>query len=201
MSEITYKSLKNMRALRDLPILTLDQRWYQLMPDTSKTDEIKYWEKRVNDLLKKQGQVSNDIKDIDDIKKKLMDGVVQNMEEEDSKKHRKRMSQSQRLILEARDKIEALTSESEDIPRLLQEANVRLLVETVKVCYDKINDNTMELEVLDKWIEATRIKLKKNLLVRQDKEDMNNKLYSGMHSILGAEIMSAIDRINDGEEF
>ena len=60
-------------------------------------------------------------------------------------------------------------------------------VETVKMCYAKINENRADLEVLDKWIEATRIKLKKNLLIKHDKESMNEQLYSGMHDIFGPE--------------
>ena len=57
--------------------------------------------------------------------------------------------------------------------------------ETVKMCYEKINRNNKDLERLEAWIEDTRIKLKKNLLVKQDKEDMNEQMYSYMHAILG----------------
>ena len=67
------------------------------------------------------------------------------------------------------------------------------------MCYHKINENKSDLEVLDKWIDETRIKLKKNLLIKQDKENINEALYTGMHSIFGAEIMGALDRINDEE--
>ena len=42
MAEITFRDLKNMRAFKELPILTLDQRWYQLMPEHKKTDEVRY---------------------------------------------------------------------------------------------------------------------------------------------------------------
>mgnify|MGYP000843795734 CR=1 FL=1 len=57
------------------------------------------------------------------------------------------------------------------------------------------------IEVLDKWIEATRIKLKKNLLIKHDKESMNEQLYSGMHNIFGPEIMGVLDDINSkGQE-
>ena len=73
------------------------------------------------------------------------------------------------------------------------------MIETVRMCYSKINENKADLEVLDKWIEATRIKLKKNLLIKQDKENMNEQLYSGMHSILGPELMGVLDDINAAE--
>ena len=61
MAQLTYKAMKDNAALKNLPILTLDQRWYRLVPESVKTDEIRYWEKRVNELLKKQGQVNEDL--------------------------------------------------------------------------------------------------------------------------------------------
>ena len=53
------------------------------------------------------------------------------------------------------------------------------------------------VEVLDKWINATRVKLKKNILIKQDKEEANNRMYSSMHDILGADVMKELDRINE----
>lgn len=198
MADITYDLLRNISAFKHLPVLTLDPRWYELVPDISKTDEIKFWEQQVNALLKRQGQVTNDIKDVKKLKTQLIQSVVQNMEEDgDTAKHRKRMSQSQRLIYEAKDKIAKLEEESEELPRQLEKANQNLMIETVKMCYARINENKEDLEVLDKWIAATRLKLKKNLLIKQDKETVNAQMYSGMHDILGPEMMSALDRIND----
>jgi hypothetical protein len=200
MAQITYKSLKHNPALKNLPILTLDQRWYRLVPEVSKTDEIRYWEKRVNELLKKQGQLNEDILQVKKLKKGLLRGIVNTMEEDDNNpKKQKIMSESQRLVYEAKDKIASLEEESEDMPKKLRDANLHLFVETVKMCYARINQNNEDLEVLDQWIEQTRIKLKKNLLIKQDKEDMNNQMYSSLHAMLGPSIMSELDRINDDE--
>lgn len=44
MAQLTYKAMKDNAALKNLPILTLDQRWYRLVPESVKTDEIRYWE-------------------------------------------------------------------------------------------------------------------------------------------------------------
>ena len=192
MAEITYEMLKDKVAVKHIPILTLDPRWYQLVPAASKTDEIKYWEQKVNDLLKRQGQITNDIKDIKKLKSQLIQSVVNNMEEDadDGKKHKRKklMDNNQRLIRESNEM---------ELPRELAIANQKLMVETAKVCYERINENRADLEVLDKWIEATRIKLKKNLLIKQDKENANAQMYSGLHDILGADVMGELDRLND----
>ena len=68
MAELDIEKLKSCTAIKQIPILTLDERWYHLITDKLKTDEICYWEKQVNELLKKQGQVNNDIKEVKKIK-------------------------------------------------------------------------------------------------------------------------------------
>lgn len=198
MAELDIEKLKSCTAINDIPILTLDERWYQLITDKLKTDEIHYWEKRLNELLKKQGQVNNDIKEVKKIKNQLIQDVVDNMQDEDTNpKKAKVMEQNQRLIQEAKDKINSLEDEALDLPRDIVDANRNLLIETVKVCYKKINSNKEDLEVLDKWINATRVKLKKNILIKQDKEEANNRMYSSMHDILGPDVMKELDRINE----
>ena len=64
MAELDIEKLKSCTAIKQIPILTLDERWYHLITDKLKTDEICYWEKQVNELRKKQGQVNNDIKEV-----------------------------------------------------------------------------------------------------------------------------------------
>ena len=199
MAEPDIDKLKSCAAIKDIPILTLDERWYHLVTDKIKTDEIRYWEKEVNELLKKQGQVNTDIKEVKKIKSQIIKEVVENMED-DSSNNKKKMTQNQRLIKEAKDKISQLEDESLELPRKLARANEQLMLETVKVCFEKINSNKEDLEVLNKWIDSTRVKLKKNLLIKQDKEAVNEKMYTYMHDIFGAEIMGTLDRINEGSE-
>lgn len=198
MAEPDIDKLKSCAAIKDIPILTLDERWYHLITDKIKTDEIRYWEKELNDLLKKQGQINNDIKEVKKIKTQLIQDVVDNMQDEDSDpKKTKIMEQNQRLIQEAKDKIGSLEDEALDIPRDIVNANEHLMIETVKVCYEKINNNKEDLEVLNKWINATRVKLKKNILIKQDKEEINSRMYTAMHDILGPDVMKELDRINE----
>lgn len=198
MAELDIEKLKGCASIKQIPILTLDERWYHLITDKLKTDEIRYWEKELNDLLKKQGQINNDIKEVKKIKSQLIKDVVDNMQDEDADpKKTKVMEQNQRLIQEAKDKINNLEDEALDIPRAIVNANEHLMIETVKVCYDKINNNKEDLEVLEKWINATRVKLKKNILIKQDKEEVNNRMYTAMHDILGPDVMKELDRVNE----
>lgn len=199
MAEISLEDIKNISEMEQIPILTLDERWYHLITDKNKTDEIRYWEKKVNDLLKKQGQTNNDIKEVKKIKAQLIQNVVDNMED-DSDKNMKKMNHSQRLIQEAKDKILKMEDEMKEIPKELANANQQLMYETIRACYNRMNGNKQDLEVLEKWINATRLKLKKNLLIKQDKEEVNNQIYSYMHDILGPGIMGKLDRLNEQNE-
>ena len=132
MAQLTYKAMKDNAALKNLPILTLDQRWYRLVPESVKTDEIRYWEKRVNELLKKQGQVNEDLIQVKKIRKGLFRGIVNHMNQNDEDpKKQKIMDESQRLIYEARDKISQLEDESDEVPKKLRIANMHLFYETV----------------------------------------------------------------------
>ena len=87
MAEISVDSIKDKSAFRSVAALTLDKRWYQLITDEYKTDEIKFWEGRLNELLKRQGQITNDIRDVKKIKSQLIQDVVENMEDDNNDKN------------------------------------------------------------------------------------------------------------------
>ncbi len=52
-------------ALKDkqIPVLTLDNKWHKLFGRSSATKEIQRLEKELNNLLKRQGKLTNEIKD------------------------------------------------------------------------------------------------------------------------------------------
>ena len=53
------------------------------MPESVKTVDIRYWENRVNELLKKQGQVNEDLIQVKKIRKGLFRGIVNHMNQND----------------------------------------------------------------------------------------------------------------------
>lgn len=198
MADFSYEKIKDLEGIARVPVLTLDERWYKLIPAKYKTDEINYWEKRVNELLKKQGQANNDIKEVKKIKNQLIQEVVDAMEDDDnSNVKKKKMEQNQRLIQEAKDKIASLEDEALDYPKELADANKHLISETLKVVYERLNTNAEDIEVLSKWIDQTRIKLKKNIVIRQDKEEANERMYTYMHDIFGPDFSNELDKLNE----
>lgn len=200
MADFSYEKIKDIDGIKNIPILTLDERWYKLIPKQYKTDEIIYWEKQVNELLKQQGQTHNDIKDVKKLKNQLIQEVVDAMEDDDnSEEKKKKMEQNQRLIQEAKDKIEQLEDSALDYPKELAQANLKLMAETLKVVYSRLNSNKEDIEVLNKWIDQTRVKLKKNIVIRQDKQDANERMYTYMHDIFGPDLSDQLDKLNGDE--
>ena len=67
------------------------------------------------------------------------------------------------------------------------------MVETMKVCYERLHDNTSDIKSLDEWITRARIELKKNVIRLQEAEMENYNLYSYMHQIFGPEVVEIFD--------
>jgi len=179
-----------------IPILTLDERWHNLFPEEVKTPKIKELERRLNDLVKSQGQIGSDIGDLKKLKKKLMDEVIANMGESTGfaeKFKLKKQEKIQKLLYEINQKLEEAGDALDDRPDEIKRANADLLLECMRVWYEKLDKNNLEIEEIGVWVEAVREKLKDKLLVKQDKEMENNAIYSYMHTLLGPKVMEQID--------
>lgn len=189
------KIIKN----RKLPILTLDARWHEIFPDELKTLRIKELEQKLNQLLKAQGKMVNDIKDMKRLKKSLFSDIVVNMDIKNdvlAKPKEKKMDQNKRYIYEINDKIDKASDELAEIPYKIKEANEELLSECVTICYERICNNQEELAFIADWIIKAREELKRKILLKHDMENENNLVYSYMHDILGAEVIDVFDSKN-----
>ena len=57
---------------KKIPVLTLDNKWYKLFPNLNDYPEIMKRARNLNDLLKRQGKMNTETKEIKSLKKKLM---------------------------------------------------------------------------------------------------------------------------------
>ncbi len=194
-----YTEVRRMIRNSKIPILTLDNRWHELFPDYKKTSRIKELEHQVNDLLKKQGKITDDRKEMKKLKQKLMEEIISNISEEGGEVGRfkqKKQEKSQKLILEINDKLEQCEEELDEIPDKLKRVNEELLIESLKVWHTEMEENRQEIEALNNWILDAREKLKTNILRKQDMETRNSAMYSYMHNLLGAKLMEQVDLNN-----
>lgn len=184
---------------KNIPIINVDERWLRLFPDNEKTPAIKRLEKELKELLKRQGKVNTELKDIRIVREQLTQSVLNSAEDMSipEAKRLKKQAASQRLIIESREKLEQLEKEQKELPGLIQDANNALIFESVRVCYDKIDKNKSDIDRLTQWIDETRIKLKERILIKQDKETKNQEIYTYLHAMLGAKVMEAFDENSD----
>ena len=181
-----------------IPIVVLDERWHQMFNVIEKPKLVKDLEDEVNALLKKQGQVNNDLKEVKKIKNKLMQEIVERMEVsgEDNERNQKRnktMEKNQKLILECNEKLEELEDEQFEIPHKLREANEKLIVAGMEIAYIHLQRGKEEEKRLANWIAKARVELRKQMLLKQETEDNNVMIYNNMHDILGAQLMEVLD--------
>ncbi|NLJ97573.1 MAG: hypothetical protein GX321_10530 [Clostridiales bacterium] len=184
--------IKNVKV----PILTLDSRWHELFPDEKKTRLISELEQKVNDLLKLQGKLVNDIKDMKKLKKTLLKEIVVNMDIKNdivSRSKEKKLTQNKRLINELNEKIDTSSEQLSELPYKIREANAELLSESIRNCYERIHSNKEELDKISAWIMNTREELKVKILMKHDMEAINEKIYTYLHDILGPEVIDMFD--------
>lgn len=171
-----------------VPILILDNKWHKMFGKMNPTKDIVNLEKELSILLKEQGKLVNENKELKKIKKDLMSDIVANMDGEN-----KKLSDNKRLINDVNDKLANNEDRLMELPRQIDSVNKKLMLNTMEMCYERLQENTAEIEEIGEWIKDIRIQLKRNIIKKQDKEIYNSELYSYMHDIFGPEVMEIFD--------
>lgn len=179
-----------------IPVLTIDKKFHNLTDMVGTNPEIDRLEKELNELLKAQGKANTEIKEIKNLKKKLMQEIVDISDENSTLTNKEKEAKNEentRLIAECNDKIEQYEDDILDLPKSIDEVNKRLMKELMDNCYDVLKANEREIDSTAKWITAMRIELKKRLVRKTDMEQQNNEIYTYMHDIFGAEVIELFD--------
>ena len=186
---------------KKVPVLTLDNKWYRLLNEVGRK-AMKDQEEQLNNLLKLQGKLNTDIKNIKKLKTKLMNEIVSLADEAEqgNKTLDKKIQENKRLIEECNEKLDACQDEMMDIPREIDKINMQLMLTTMEYCYDTMQENTEEIEKIADWVTEMRIELKKQLIRKQEMEKKNQDIYSYMHDIFGAEVVNLFDMKYNPEE-
>ncbi|MCM1173869.1 MAG: hypothetical protein NC341_02330 [Blautia sp.] len=196
--------LKTVLAGKNIPILTLDNKWHKLITPADRTPQMKALEEKLNELVKRQGKVTTDGKDIVKIKKKLMSEVLAIADalskDPYNQKLLKDMEEHERLLKECNEKIALCEGEKTGLPAEIDKVNRKLMMATMEVCYRRLRENAREIDSLDNWIGQMRRELKKRAVRKQEMEEINHKTYAYMHDIFGADVIEIFDRTYHPEE-
>ena len=192
-------------AGKKIPLLTLDNKWHQLFTQaqTEIPAEVRRGEEKLNELIRRQGKLNTESKEIRKLKKRLMSEIMEladsaggNPGEEEKKK----MEDKRRLISECNEKLEDYARELKLLPEEIDKINYRLMLITMDICYQRIVENTKEIDGIDEWVKGIRVEIKKKLIRKGESEKTVFDLYSYMHDIFGAEVIEIFDMKYNPEE-
>ncbi len=179
----------NALSAKKVPVATLDTKWHKLFTKVVKTPEVEEYEGKLNELLKKQGRVNNEVKEIKRVKKELMDEIVNLMDDDNDSK----VEKVKEKIDRCNEEIDSHNDELMELPKQIAEVNKQLMIHTMETCYDELKENEKGIDELAKWLANIRIELKKNVVRKQEYEIANQEIYSYMHDIFGAEVIDLFD--------
>jgi polyribonucleotide nucleotidyltransferase len=189
-------SLRSILKGSNVPVLILDTRWHRLFPPEEKPDIIRHLESALEDVIKEQGKLVNEIKELKHAKKKVMDGVIASIGVSSDRKSKK----SKELILEMTERIDYNTERLMELPYQIKDANYQLLVAGVKICYERMKDRRQELEELELEVNTMREILKSKVAYKVQLEEEKDNLYSIMHDIMGPRVTEIFDHDMDIED-
>lgn len=187
---------------KKIPILTLDNKWYRLLDEETKA-RMAGTEEKLNTLLKRQGKLNTETKDIKKLKRKLMNEIVSMADEAEQGGKEDlsgKLGQHKKLVEECNDRLAEYQDELLELPGEIEKLNSRLMLETMECCYQTMQENTENIENIAKWVAEIRVELKKRLIKKQEFEQKNHEIYSYMHDVFGAEVVNLFDMKYNPEE-
>ncbi|MGN0166759.1 MAG: hypothetical protein ACI4AB_01840 [Acetatifactor sp.] len=187
---------------KKIPILTLDNKWYKLLDEETRR-AVSGTEEQLNNLLKRQGKLNTETRDIKKLKKKLMSEIVtmaDEAEQSGSDSLTKKIEQNKKLIEECNERLEGYQDELLELPRQIEQLNFQLMLATMDCCYDAMKENSEKIEEISAWVTEIRIELKKRLIKKQEMEQQNHRIYSYMHDVFGADVVNVFDMQEKTEE-
>lgn len=185
-----------------IPILTLDNKWYRLLDEEARKS-VAGLETQLNELLKRQGKLNTETKDIKKLKKKLMAEIVEmagEAEQSGDERLTKKLEQHKTKVEECNERLEEYQDELMELPRSINRLNFELMLATMDCCYNTMQENTEGIKEISKWVTDVRVELKKQLVRKQEMEQRNHAIYSYMHDVFGAEVLELFDMTYNPEE-
>lgn len=189
------KDFKTLIKTAKVPVLILDQKWHQLFLVNGKPAEIAEKEKELDELVKREARLKQDIKDYKKVKQNLMDEIVAGMDGSGDE-HEADVQDKKRLIDEANEKIDGLEDELLDLPNQIRDVNDYLMELTANYCYENFRVNTEKINEITAWIKQVRHDLKVNVVKKQNREINTRQMYSYMHDVFGPQATNLFDLQN-----
>lgn len=182
-------------------LLVLDKKWHELFKN-KKPPKVKKIEKELNDLLKIQGTLTTEHKEYLNLKKQMMDEIVNSMGEaydDNDKAALKKMEKNKKYIDQINKKLEHHETELITIPEKISAKNKELVNLTMHTFYHTMMQNKTNSSVLEAKVNALKEEIKETIIKRDEAKEHYQNLYGYIHDVVGADIIEQYDRYFIGD--
>ncbi|OON96975.1 MAG: hypothetical protein ATN36_04405 [Epulopiscium sp. Nele67-Bin005] len=198
MEELSFVEIERIRMLlreNKLPILTLDNTWYQIK-EIVVDRKIESLEKDVNHYLQQQGQLTNDLKEAQVVKTKLMEKILKFSEEaQEHPDDCDDLDAARDALLKNNDIIAKLETKLTNAEQKLESINLELVENVVIKCYGFMEHHKSTRETLELEIDDLRaLLLEKTEAKKQSNKDYG-QLYNYLHDMMGYKYVDKLDKI------
>ena len=183
--------ISNAMKQKHIPIVTLDEKWLAIFPEEKQNAKQKSLVKKINALLAKQGALRQEIKELKVRKTKVKQLVVDNMEKPNNE------AIMQKLQEEIKNINTKSAKDEEDLEAIgpeIEQVNEELVMESMSICYNKVDINYKRINELLSDINTMRKLLKEKIIEEQDLSEENDRMYAYMHDLLGAQVIDEFDK-------
>ncbi|MCC5912203.1 MAG: hypothetical protein JJT76_17440 [Clostridiaceae bacterium] len=178
-----------------VPLLIKDKQWKTIIGST-KNKMVDSLSKELNELVDEEKQLQKKLGTFKSDKEKLINRVLHLSDLINSQGQENAMAELENCknqITIVNDNIDDTLEALEIYPSKIEEINLRLLKETIKIAYRDITTDNDELLLVDKKIQKLRGQLGQ---LRDEKSQLESRigmLYSFLHMMLGPEEMEKLD--------
>ncbi len=193
---IKHKKMGFIKINKQIHPLTLDQKWHILF-GKYKTLKMKELEKKLNALLKAQGQLNNDHKEYGQLKKKVLSDIIGDMPAFEGAQENGivNMEKNKRYINGINQKLEKIENKLIKLPKEIETINSELLEVSMALCYERIARYKTASNEMEAKINAMREELKDLMIKKNEGKEEYDLLYAYMHDLVGPEIIEQFDAL------
>ena len=187
----------NLLKLSSISVLTLDERWNIFFRSLEKTSVIVKCEEKIKDLIKERARLTAELKENTSMKKMLLREIVELTSEASDSDDESALVK----IDECRMKVEGINARKPEIeerltalPSEIMNANMELLENAASYLYHDIKKKQRRLNELNKLIMEMSETLDSYTEEREVLTCTYNEMYSSFHDLLGADLISELDK-------
>ena len=190
-----FKSNKNIHIEKKTHLLVLDQKWHELFKN-KKPGKVINLEKKLNALLKEQGKLTTESKEYYNLKKKIMQEIVENMGDtnaENEKEAYRKMEKNRRYIEEINEKLKQYEKRLDQLPVKIDLVNRELVKITMDIFYQEMLEVRKKAKKHEERVIELREEIKEEIIVRDETKERSDALYSYIHDVVGSDVIEQYD--------